>query len=423
MFKELWFFCHSLILLIFLFFIGFRVLRRYRLIYDFFILNRFRWRLIILTFWISFLIIFTIKNLIKKNYLKWLIVIIIILLSMFFICYDMFWFYIFFEFRILPVFIIIIGWGSGFKRFEAGVFLILYTLTCSLPFLGVIFFLKNRVESNFIVILYEEINWLWDIQFYLILIIFFVKLPVIGFHFWLPKAHVEAPLFGSILLAGVILKLGGYGIYTIFYSIEDFFSKCSWWIVLFGLWGRLYIGVICLFEMDLKKLVAYSSIVHIILILRGIRTFTDRGINSRILIIIRHGFCSSCLFCLVNYSYRVFKTRRVLLNKGLLNLNRKLSLIWFLICIFNLGAPPSINFFREILLINRLIRWRFLLIILLFINLIINSLYNFNLFRRIHHGNIKVNCFTINLKFIDYRLVIYHRVLLIIYIFILNLFF
>lgn len=298
---------------------------------------------------------------------------------------DILYFYVFFEIRILPVLIIIIGWGYQPERIQAGIYLIFYTLCVSLPLLlGIFYVYKNFFSFRFI--FFSDLNLL--VLYFLLILAFLVKMPIFIVHLWLPKAHVEGPVSRSIILAGVILKLGGYGLMRVIKLIVLVSLKINFfWIILSLIGGRL-IRLICLHLIDMKLLIAYSSVVHMALVIGGIMTLTYFGFRGRLILIIGHGLCSSGLFALVNLIYERLGSRRLLINKGLINLLPNLSLWWFLLLRSNIAAPPSINLFGEITLIIRIISWSRYSIIFLILISFFRAGYSLYIFAFRQHGKI-----------------------------------
>lgn len=341
-------------------------------------------RIISLTVWITFLILIArrLNNLFQNKIFTFYILIIINLLFFCFSINNFIIFYLFFESVLFPIILIIIGWGSQPERVQAGFYILMYTIFGSLPLLVLI--LMKRI--SFIIIyndwLFGEIKWL----FILIILGFLVKIPIFLFHLWLPKAHVEAPISGSIILAGVLLKLGFYGLYRFkrFFFIDLINYRII--IIVISLWGAVIIRIYCLFQIDIKSLIAYSSVSHMGVALRGCLTFYLHGSYGILIIIIGHGLCSSGLFCLSNLIYERFYTRNIFIIKGINLIFPNLTLWWFLFRIVNISAPLTINLFRELFLGLRVIKFRILLIIPIIILIFLRACYSIFIYRYINHG-------------------------------------
>nr|YP_010121804.1 NADH dehydrogenase subunit 4 [Callista chinensis]QRE83911.1 NADH dehydrogenase subunit 4 [Callista chinensis] len=281
------------------------------------------------------------------------LVILISLGSMVFFCLSTWMdFYFFFEFSLIPTFWLILSWGYQPERLQAGLYMIMYTVAASLPLLiGLVAFWFWVGSDNMLLskclslaLITKKSSWVW----LCISLGFMVKLPVYFFHGWLPKAHVEAPLSGSMILAGVLLKFGAYGIIRIFWMTQLPMTEVMVMVLAFGVWGGVMSSCVCICQSDLKSLIAYSSIGHMAVSLGGILTMYSLGKTAAVCVLFAHGLCSPCLFALAASVYDVVGTRNVVLSKGILRVFPMFSVVWLMACILNMGFPPSLNFFGEL---------------------------------------------------------------------------
>nr|YP_010491860.1 NADH dehydrogenase subunit 4 [Ocypus graeseri]UWM92646.1 NADH dehydrogenase subunit 4 [Ocypus graeseri] len=344
--------------------------------------------MILLSFWICSLMILASSKLYLKNYHfnLFLFMLLMLMFSLFctFSSMNLMTFYLFFEMSLIPTLILILGWGYQPERIQAGTYLLFYTLVASLPMMISMFFYYHNFNTLDLFLMNKSMDL---ITLYMCMnMVFFVKIPMYFVHLWLPKAHVEAPISGSMILAGVMLKLGGYGLMRLMVMFLEIGMKINFIFIMISMVGGIYVSLICIRQTDIKSLIAYSSVAHMGLVLGGIMTLNYWGLCGALVMMLAHGLCSSGLFCLANISYERLMSRSLFLNKGLINLMPSMSLWWFLLSSSMMAAPPSLNLLGEIMLINSLISWSYICMIPLSFLSFFSAVYSLYLYSYSQHG-------------------------------------
>jgi NADH-quinone oxidoreductase subunit M len=264
---------------------------------------------------------------------------------------DLFLFYIFFEAGLIPMYLIIGIWGGG-ERIYASYKFFLYTLLGSVLMLVAMLWMAQAAGTTFIPTLMEfdfpaqAQTWLWLAFF----ASFAVKMPMWPVHTWLPDAHVQAPTAGSVILAGVLLKMGGYGFLRFSLPMFPEASAQLVWIV-FGLSmiAVVYTSLVALVQTDMKKLIAYSSVAHMAFVTIGLFAFNRQGIEGAIMVMLAHGLVSGALFLCVGVIYDRLHTREIDRYGGLANNMPMYGLFFMLFTMASVGLPGTANFVGEFL--------------------------------------------------------------------------
>nr|YP_009937459.1 NADH dehydrogenase subunit 4 [Pareas boulengeri]QNT27530.1 NADH dehydrogenase subunit 4 [Pareas boulengeri] len=290
--------------------------------------------------------------------------------------------YIMFEATLIPTLVIITRWGQQAERLTAGTYFMLYTLLTSMPLLLATLFMNNLTftPTPFSTITQPINTWSEFLLWVSCLLAFLTKMPLYGLHLWLPKAHVEAPIAGSMVLAAILLKLGGYGMIRMMQTLPTTKTDMFLPFLVLALWGAILANLTCLQQTDLKSLIAYSSVSHMGLVIASVTLQTQWGLSGAMLLMVAHGFTSSALFCLANTTYERTNTRILILTRGLHNILPLATAWWLLTNLLNIAMPPSLNFTGELLIASALFNWCPTTIIMFGLSMLITASYSLHMF-------------------------------------------
>nr|QOL00655.1 NADH dehydrogenase subunit 4 [Leuconemacris litangensis] len=412
-FGNFWWLVHSLMFLSsFFFMMLFYSYADLNMISWFFGVDYFSFGLILLSFWVCSLMIIASSSVYlssyHSNFFVFIVLFLLIMLYCSFSSLSLLSFYIFFESSLIPTLLLILGWGYQPERLQAGFYLIFYTLVASLPLLLVLFKIYNVFNTLYFPLLIDFGSYY--LMFYVfIFLAFLIKMPMYLVHLWLPKAHVEAPISGSMILAGVLLKLGGYGIFRVMKVISYLGLSFNYFWLSLSLFGGVIVSFICFRQVDLKSLIAYSSVAHMSMVIGGLMTMNWWGCLGSFSLMIGHGLCSSGLFCLSNIIYDRLGSRSLLINKGMINFMPSMSLWWFLLSSSNMASPPSLNLLGELSLLNSIMSWCTLSFLVLIFLSFFSAVYTLYMYSYSQHGSYYMGVYTCSLGYLrEYHLLFLH---------------
>ncbi len=300
-------------------------------------------------------------------------------------------FYVFFEATLIPMFIIIGVWG-GANRVYAALKFFLYTLAGSLLTLVAIIYLYFKAGGTFEILVWHKLPLPLSVQIMIFLaffVAFAVKVPMWPVHTWLPDAHVEAPTGGSVVLAAIMLKLGGYGFLRFSLPIApDASHYLSGFVITLSLIAVIYIGLVALVQADMKKLVAYSSIAHMGFVTLGFFMFNDLAAQGGIVQMVSHGFVSGAMFLCIGVLYDRMHSRQIADYGGVVNTMPKFAALFVLFSLANCGLPATSGFVGEFMVILGAVKSNFWIGLLAATALIFGAAYSLWLVKRVMFGEV-----------------------------------
>jgi len=329
----------------------------------------------------------------KINIENMLLLILFFILTWLFASNNLFQFYIYFELTLIILLLLIILFGYKYKKYDAFYKFWIYSIIGSIPLFIIIIYFYSILGSlnNNILELYINYSNIKYIVFLLIILSLIIKLPSFPFHNWLTLAHVEANTIGSIILAGIILKISIYGIIKynliILYSIFQYLSPI---FIFLSICSIIIISHYIINQIDFKLIIAYSSIIHTNYMFLGLLSYNYIGIYGSLISSISHTFISSGLFLCIGILYNRYKTRILLYYKGLSEVMVIFSIIYFIFIISNVSIPLTSNFIGELCIYIGYFNNNIILILILLFYLLLTTTYNFIILNKVIYGKLSI---------------------------------
>nr|AGY95405.1 NADH dehydrogenase subunit 4 [Hypodontus macropi] len=336
----------------------------------------------------------------EKNFnLLMLSAVLIVICLMFFVSSNMLMLYMYFELSLFPILVMILGYGSQIEKVNSGYYLLFYAAICSFPFLFIYY------KSMFMFSLcYFDFIMTWE-MFFILSLSFMMKFPVYFLHLWLPKAHVEAPTTASMLLAGLLLKLGTAGYMRILGSMNFVYN--NFWIII-SLLGMILASFSCVFQSDAKSLAAYSSVTHMSFLLLSMIYIMMSSKISGLMMMLAHGYTSTLMFYMIGEFYHTSSTRMVYFMNSFFGSSMFFGIMFSLVFLSNSGVPPSLSFLSEFMIITNSIMISKVFFFMVFVYFMISFYYSLflivvsmmgKMFININNYNIGVTMSTILMMF------------------------